>query len=226
MDRTPAQSVCDAIAILTAAGVMDFNGHASLRRSEGSFLINSGASDRAAMTPEQVCRVDGTGSPLDGIRPPNEVALHAAIYAARPDVQAVVHGHPKWSTLFTLTGKTIDVVMPQGCLVADLPVYPDPHSISTTERGAAVAGILGAHRGALLAGHGSVLTGQTLQEAVALAVYTEHNAERAYRARALGSPRCIPAADRDDYRQMLDKPGLYEKCWAFHLSQRRMADVR
>ncbi len=226
MTRDASHTICDAVAILAEAEVMDFNGHVSRRHPDGGFLINSAVSNRAAMTPAQVCRVDAEGAPLDGIRPPNEVALHAAIYAARPDVQAVVHGHPRWSTLFTLTGRPIDVVMPQGCLVADLPVYPEAHSISTPARGAAVAGVLGPRCGALLAGHGSVLAGGTLQEAVALAIYTEQNAERACRARALGVPRSIPPEEFEEYRQMLARPGLYEKCWAFHLSQRRTADVR
>lgn len=226
MPEMAAGLICEAVTILTGAGIMDYNGHASIRDELGGFLINSGASDRAAMTLDQVCRIDPAGEGIEGDRPPNEVQLHAAIYACRADIKAIVHAHPKWTTLFSLTGTPIPVVLPQGCLVADLPVYPEAHSISTPERGARVAEILSAQDGVLLAGHGSVLTGATLQQAVAYAIYAEQNAERAYLARALGTPRAIAPSEYEAYRQTLAKPGLYQKCWAYYLSQRRFADVR
>lgn len=220
MSEAHAELICDAISILTLNGIMDYNGHASIRSTKSSFQINSGASDRAAMTPDQVCLVDVSGELQEGDAPPNEVHLHAAIYASRPDVNAIAHGHPKWSTLFSLTNSEIPVVMPQGCLVADLPIYPYAHSISSSQRGSAVADVMGARCGALLAGHGSVFAGETVQEAVALAIYTEQNAERAYFARPLGDMKSIPSEEHEDYRRVLAKPNLYQKCWVYNLSQR------
>ncbi len=225
MDEATLDDVCEAVTILVAAGVVDYNGHASRRTDEG-FVINSGPSDRKAMTPDQVCHVDPAGRVIAGDRPPNEVHLHAAIYAARPEVAAVVHGHPKWTTLFTGTATPIPTVMPQGALVADLPVYPASHSINAPARGEAVAQTLGPCRGALLASHGSVLVGRDLREAVALAIYAEQNAERAWRAVALGGARPLPDDEAAEYRTALDKPGLFAKCWDFHLPERSRSDVR
>lgn len=221
MSINPAQQICDAISILTTAEILDFNGHVSIRDPKGGFWINTGASNRANMTPDQVCHVDVDGQP-DGnsSRPPNETALHTKILANNPKINAVVHGHPKWSTIFTLTRIPIPVVMPQGCLVANLPIYPNSHSISTSERGQAVSDLLGTEPGILLAGHGSVLTGKTLIEATALAIYTELNAERAYLAQNLGQPTAIPSVEHTMYCEGLAKKSLYEKCWQFYLNNR------
>lgn len=240
-DQALLQGICDAVTILVGAGVMDYNGHASMRdpaagAQQPGFYINSGASDRAAMSPDQVCRVrvdaPDTLAATDGIRPPNEAHLHAAIYAARPDVAAVVHGHPMWSTLFTQTGTPLPLLMPQSALISDTPTYPHAHSISTHARGAAMADAMGQARGIYLAGHGSVFTGRggdplaALTEATALAIYSEQNAERAWRAALLGPATPLPPGDLDAHRANLDKPGLFAKCWAFHLSQGRHANVR
>lgn len=226
MQGDGAQQVCEAVSILVAAGVLDYNGHVSLRMDDGSVLINSGPSDRRRMTPRQVSHLAPTGEVLDGDRPPNEVALHLAILKARADVAAVVHGHPKWSTLFTTCAKDLPVVMPQGSLVADLPVYPESHSISTPERGAAVADCLAAGPGAVLRAHGSVLVGTSLPEAACRAIYLEQNAERAYRAHALGGAVPLDAEVQAEYRRTLASPALYAKCWTFYSPEGGLDDVR
>lgn len=215
----PPDIICDAIRILTNADIMDYNGHVSCRAADGGFFINTGSSNRAAMTSDQVCRVDAQGQPT-GERPPNEASLHHSIYKIRPDVQAIVHGHPKWTTLFTLTRTLVPVVMPQGCLVADLPVYPHAHSISTDERGDHVATAMEERCGVLLAGHGSVTVGSSLHEAVALAIYAEQNAERAYMAKALGEATQIEPGDWPSHQTNLNKPFLFRKCWDFYLKLR------
>ena len=87
-DQKERAAICDGIAILVSAGVMDYNGHVSLRLADGGFLINSGASNRRAMTPDQITHLGADGKVVSGGRPPNEMALHKAIYARRPDVGA------------------------------------------------------------------------------------------------------------------------------------------
>ncbi len=226
MRENRAQEVCDAISILVSAGVLDYNGHVSLRLDDGSFLINSGSSDRRRMTPSQLSRLAMAGPLIDGERPPNELMLHVSILNARPDVAAVVHGHPNWSTLFTTCNAKLPVVMPQGSLVADLPVYGESHSISSAERGAAVVSCLGFGPGALLRAHGSVLVGASLQEAVCRAIYLEQNAERAYRARALGGAEPLDEPTQAEYRQRLASAALYRKCWTYYLPQQGAHDVR
>ncbi|MBL1435015.1 MAG: class II aldolase/adducin family protein [Rhodobacteraceae bacterium] len=214
------QEICDAVSILVAAGIMDYNGHASIRLDETTFLINSGASNRAAMDIAQISTADTAGQVVSGARLPNEVFLHAEIYKARPDVAALLHCHPSWTTLFSACGQNIPCVMPQGALVADLPIYPHSHSISSSSRGMALAACLGAESGAYLQGHGVVFVGQELKEPVCRAIYAEQNAERAYQSLSLGGATPLADATKREYAETLANPALYKKCWDFFLTQK------
>ncbi|MCU0908038.1 MAG: class II aldolase/adducin family protein [Rhodobacteraceae bacterium] len=216
MDRAAQDGVLAALRFLVRAGIVDWNGHASVR-VEGGFVVNSAASNRAAMTPEMLCRVALDGTVRSGDRPPNEVHLHAAIYLARADVRAVVHGHPAWLGTLTAAGERLAPVLPQGVLVADLPAYPHSHSISTAERGDAVATVLGAGRGVVLPAHGIVTVGADPVEACVLALYAEQTAERQVRAAPLGGARSLPPEEIAEYARSLDSPGLFAKCWDFIL---------
>ena len=90
------------ITVLERLGIIDFNGHFSARLDNDKVLINTGSSVRSAITSDDfvVVAADGTVDET-APKPPKELALHLAVYATRPDVNAVVHGHPKWSTLLT-----------------------------------------------------------------------------------------------------------------------------
>lgn len=212
-----AQQIGQALRVLVRTGIVDYNGHASFRCG-GGFAINSADSNRAALTADDISLAGPDGAVIGGPRAPNEVHLHAAIYAARPDVQAVVHGHPAWLTLLSSARMPLLPVMPQGALVWDLPVYPQAHSISTPERGAALAAVVGAARGAILQGHGIVTLGADLTEACALAVYAEQTAERQVRAVPLGGAKPLTEAEITEYRKTLNSPALFAKCRAFHLT--------
>lgn len=218
MPESLRQTVCDGLRFLVQAGLVDYNGHLAVRHPDGGFLINTGASNRAAMTPDQICHVGDDGVVIEGARAPNEVALHAAIFAARPDVGAVMHGHPEALTLLTCVGHTLQPVMPQASVLGDVPVYPHGHSISTPERGAAVAATLGARHGALLLAHGLVMTGADAISACVLALYAEQTARRQLAALPLGGARTLPKDEWQEYAKTLNSPTLFRKCWDFYLA--------
>jgi ribulose-5-phosphate 4-epimerase/fuculose-1-phosphate aldolase len=225
MDSGAADQVLQALRFLVRAGVVDYNGHASARVPDG-FVINSGASNRAAPTPDMLCTVTLGGDLLHGDRPPNEMHLHAAIYRARPDVQAVVHGHPVWLGTLTAAGQGLRPVLPQGVLVHDLPTYPHAHSISRADRGDAVARALGAARGVVLPSHGIVTVGADLTEAAVLTLYAEQTAERQVRAAPLGGARDLSAEDIAEYGNTLNSATLFRKCWDFVLEREGQGHVR
>lgn len=220
MKAEPADTICTALRFLVRAGLLDYNGHASLR-NDGGFLINSGASNRAAPTVADICQVALDGSLISGPKPPNEVHLHAAIYQARPDVQAIMHSHPKSICTLTSADRTLEPVMPQAALVDGLPCYPHAHSISTASRGADLAARVGSARGAVLMGHGIVMTGPDLLTACVTALYAEQTAERQLLAAPLGGAKPLQDAELAEYAKTLDSPGLFAKCWEFYLSDEK-----
>lgn len=210
------RDLLDGLTMLERIGIVDFNGHASTRLADGRILINSGASVRSRLTPEDISTIDGKGETVDGATAPIERHIHTGIYKARRDVGAVIHGHPKWSTVLTSAGIPLRPVLAQGCLVADAPLLDDPLSINTPARGEMLANALGSRRAALMRAHGVVVVGADMIEAFALAVYLELNAERQVEAAKIGTPYVFSEIEAAASESGLFKRGLLRKCWDYY----------
>lgn len=214
---TQRRLLMQGIGILEKFGVIDFNGHLSVRLDDGRILINSGASIRSALTHDDfvVVDLDGQWNP-DQVTPPAELPLHLAVYRARPDVKTVVHGHPKWSTLLTGAGKRYDVMLAQGALLGPIKTYMSPRSVNNEQVASEVAATLGDGNAALLRAHGSVVAAKDVLEATVMAIYLELNAERQVLSAPLGGGYVFTAAETEGARKGLAKRGLYEKCWNYY----------
>jgi len=214
------EQLVDAIRMLERAGYIDHNGHASARRDVGSFYINSGASVRGALTVNDIVTVDLDGTLVDGTaRPPLEFHIHSEIYRARPDVQAVMHTHPQWSTFLTMTGTKYKPVYAQGVLLGDIPVMNTPLSVNTKPMGELLAAELGRGSAVLLKSHGVVVVGSDIVEGFALAAYVEENAYRQYMAMQIGDPYVFSEAEQRASREKLWSASLFKKTWDHYHSK-------
>ena len=122
----------------------------------------------------------------DNRLPPTETAIHLGVYRAREDVQAVGHGHPPMSTLFTMVDRPVIAMRNFGFRFIGMPIHPDPTHIRTVEQGAAVARTLGKHKYCLLRGHGSVVAVDGVQEVFLDSLEMEENARSTIQAASLG----------------------------------------
>jgi ribulose-5-phosphate 4-epimerase/fuculose-1-phosphate aldolase len=214
------RTLVEAIRMLAGAGLIDHAGHGSARRDDGSFYINSGASVRRVLTADDIVTTDLDGRLLEGTaRPPLEYHIHAEIYRARPDVRAVLHTHPHWSTFLTMAGVPMQPVYPQGTLLGTPALLDSPLSVNTKEMGRRLAATLGAGRVALLKSHGAVVAGADLVECFALALYCEENAYRQYMAMQIGRPYVFSEEEQEACRKSLWSPGLFRKAWDHHRSK-------
>lgn len=214
------QQLVDAVRMLERAGLIDHSGHASVRRDAATFYINSGASVRGSLTVDDIVTVDFDGNLLEGgARPPLEFHIHSEIYRARHDVHAVLHLHPQWSTLLTMTGATYEPVYAQGVLLGHPPVLDSPLSVNTKAMGERLARTLGQERAALLKSHGAVTVGADLVEAFALAAYLEENAHRQYLAMQIGKPYVFGEAEQAACRENLWSASLFRKTWDHYRSK-------
>ncbi len=189
--------------------MIDFNGHMSCRiPGTGHVLINSGKSVRSALTAEDVIAIDMDGKPVEGdVVPPMEFHIHTEIYRQRPDVNAVAHTHPMWSTLFSMTGVPVEPVIMQAAVLGPIRVFPKTASINQKAVGRGGRGALGADRLMMLKSHGAVVVGADIVEAFVLAIYLEETAQRQYLARALGTPQRVERGPGgDDRRQPAQAP--------------------
>ncbi len=206
--------------MLASADIVDHSGHGSARRDGGSFYINSAASARGALTTDDIVTVDLDGNLVEGsARPPFEFHIHSEIYRIRPDVQAVVHTHPRWSTFLTMVGAPYRAGYAQGALLGDIPLLDSPLSVNTRPMGERVAATLGGGPAVLLKSHGAVVVGSDVVECFALAAYLEENAYRQYMAKQIGDPYVFSEAEQQAFRERLWTPNLFRKTWDHYRSR-------
>ena len=148
--------------------------------------------------------------PEDGYSVPNELAIHTALYLARPEVGAVVHAHPLASLLCGLAGLELRPVfgaynIPAARLAVNgVPVFPRAALITRAELAHELVETMGGSSACLMRGHGITTCGAGLQGAVvraldldALASVTDESARLGAAAPVLtaASPSC-PSGSR------------------------------
>jgi L-ribulose-5-phosphate 4-epimerase len=216
------QQLVDAIRMLERAGCIDHNGHCSARRDATSFYVNSGASVRGTLTVDDIVTVDLDGKLVEGTaKPPLEYHIHSEIYRARPDINAVMHTHPQWSTFLTMAGEKYKPVYAQGVLLGDMPVMDSVLSINTKPMGEKLAKILDRGPAVLLKAHGVVVVGADIVECFALAAYVEENSYRQYMAMQIGKPYEFSENEQKVSREKLWTAGLFKKTWDHYYSKIR-----
>jgi ribulose-5-phosphate 4-epimerase/fuculose-1-phosphate aldolase len=157
-----------------ASGPMASKGHISMRVPEdpNRFVVKGRGYEEdalALMRPEDmvVCDLDGykVEGP-EGSTPPQEVKIHSCILRTYPNVQSVVHVHPRYVILMTLLRAKIRVVCHEGPQVVRRtpPLYEHYKIIQSDEEGMEVANLLGDNRAVLLLGHGAATVGNSLSE--------------------------------------------------------------
>lgn len=216
------QQLVDCIRMLEQNDLMDYNGHASIRLPDDRVLINSGSCQRSCLTVEDICTIDLDANQLSGnANAPLERHLHCGIYRARPDVKAVVHTHPKWSTYLTMVGVRYAPVYAQGSIVHPVPLLDSPNSINNREMADRLAATLGDRPTALLKSHGAVSTGKDIVEAFVLLNYMEENAMRQYMALQIGEPYVFNDDELRLCREKLWNAGLFQRTWDHFRSKLR-----
>jgi ribulose-5-phosphate 4-epimerase/fuculose-1-phosphate aldolase len=211
---TVIQDLVIANRILAREEVVDAYGHVSVRHPDNPerFLI------ARSLAPELVGPADIVELDLDG-RPVREEGrslylerfIHAAIFAARPEVMAVVHAHAEDILPFGIAQelKLRPVIHSGSFIGAEVPVWDIADNFGDTNllvtnmaQGRDLATCLGGNSVALMRGHGFAAAARSLIEVVRLSVYLPRNARALMHARLLGgeikylSPGEIAARNR------------------------------
>jgi len=208
------QQLVRCIRMLERSGIMDYNGHASMRLDDGRMLINIGNCQRSRLTPDDICTIDFDGNVIEGNgKPPLEFHLHAGVYKARSDSGAVIHCHPNWSTVLSTAGVEYLPVYAQGSLVYPLPVLDSPDSINNPVMAKRLTDTLGDGPAALMKAHGAMTTGKTIIDAFVLLNYLEENAQRQYMAAQIGTPYAFTADELALCREKLWSESLFKRTW-------------
>lgn len=178
---------------MIAAGLgVGRSGNASLRIPGGMRITPSGV-EPERLDPADVVDMDLDGRILAGaLRPSSEWRMHAGIYRARPDAQAIVHCHSRHATALACCGRDIPafhymVAVAGGDSIRCAPYAP----FGTQELADAALVALGGRKACLLANHGQIALGETLAAALALAREVEELAAQYAAALAVGGVRVL-----------------------------------
>jgi HCOMODA/2-hydroxy-3-carboxy-muconic semialdehyde decarboxylase len=198
--------------ILGHEGILDACGHVSARHpaAPGSFMLSR------ARAPELVEEADLLKFSLVGepLRPDDrplylERYIHAAIYAARPDVGAVCHSHTPSVLAFSVSRTPLRSVIHSARFIGTgVPVwdlareFPGEWSplVRTLEYGQSLAAALGDGGMALLRGHGCVVAGRSPQEVVSRCIAMDRNARVQEAAHRLGGYTPLHDGECEDIR--------------------------
>jgi L-fuculose-phosphate aldolase len=178
---------------LERLGILDLTaGNISARVSDDAIAITPSGIPYGDTTPDDivVCGL-ADGDVIEGTRvPSSELALHRAVYAARPETGAVVHTHSPYATTLAVLRKPIPAVhyVISRLGTSEVPVV-DYATYGTQELAQnAFGGLGGTTKALLLANHGTLALGSDLDEAALNARVLEILAATYWRALAVGSP--------------------------------------
>ncbi|MDO9403205.1 MAG: class II aldolase/adducin family protein [Polaromonas sp.] len=184
--------------ILFMRGVVDGFGHISVRHpSDPQKFLLSRSRAPALVDRSDIGVYDLDGHALShaaGTAAYVERFIHSEIYRTRPDVQAIVHSHSPSVIPFGVTGHRLRPVfhlsgfLGSGSASFEMRDHAAESDllIRSPELGQAVAKALANHPCVLMRGHGSTVVGDSIEQAVWRAVYTEVNATLQASAMQLG----------------------------------------
>ncbi len=169
------------------------SGNASLRQNHG-FLITPSGMTVKAMSTKDMAEMDMQGITLGARKPSSEWLFHRDIYQARPEIGAVIHTHSMFASTLS-------------CLRQDIPPFHYMIAVTGSDTircadyalfgsqalsDAAINALRGS-RACLLANHGMIAIGKTMQQALSIAIEVEALCEQYLRAIQIGHPKILSA---------------------------------
>lgn len=183
-------------------------GNISVRFGAG-MIISPSAAPYGDLEPDMLQHITLDGERVGGVaeqRPSTEWRLHAVLLRTRPEVGAVVHAHPPYATALACLRRPIPAFhyMVAAAGGADIPcsAYATP---GTAELASAAMAVLRSRDACLLANHGIVAAGASVERALALAITVETLAEQYCHALAVGEPVLLTAAEMADALHVVRK---------------------
>jgi L-fuculose-phosphate aldolase len=190
--------VAGAARRLAAEGLLvGTAGNVSVRDDDRIAVTGTGVVLRDC-TPDQVSVVSLAGEMVEGtLLPTSELDLHLGVYAAT-DTAAVVHTHAPYSTVVACVLDELPVLHYQQLLLGGAVRVAPYATFGTPELAAHVREALADRQAALMANHGSVAIGGSLEKAVENALLLEWLATLHHRATALGTPHVLTEGQQAD----------------------------
>jgi ribulose-5-phosphate 4-epimerase/fuculose-1-phosphate aldolase len=177
--------------------LVDSFGHVTIRNPENPqryFMSRARAPGLVTKGDILEFNLDSTPVYLRGMRPYSERFIHGCLYKSRPDVMAICHNHAHELLPMAVTKTVMRPALHSAAVIGqEVPVWDIRDSfgdtnmlVTTNEMGASLAATVGKGKAALMRGHGSVVVGKSVQDAVFTTFYLRLNAEVLIKAMSMG----------------------------------------
>lgn len=209
--ETLLRAVIDACRRLHGQGLLAAaDGNVSVRLPDGRIAITPRGVPKSELLLQDFAFLDPDGTVLSG-DPSSERRMHLAVYRTAPEARAVVHAHPVTAIAWTLARPELSELpsdaLPEVILAAGrIPVVPMALP-GTESMGTALLPFLPEHRLLLLARHGGLAWGESVQEAVGAMERLEQVARILLAAEQLGGAKPMVEEDLFELRALRRKLG-------------------
>ena len=195
---TSRQAIIEAALEMESLGLTrGSSGNISLRTETGFLVTPSGMPPRT-LKPEDLVEMAMDGSWAGSRKPSSEWRFHRDIYAARPEIAAIAHSHPPFGIALASHGRGIPAFHYMVAMAGGRDIRCAPYATyGTQELSDHAVTALDGRFACLLANHGMIAAGKSLERAVALAVEVESLAEGYWRALQIGEPVILGEAEMD-----------------------------
>lgn len=186
--------------------VEDGEGNISVRLSKNEILVTPTSTNYDRLTPESIVHMDLDGNVIgSGNIPSTEVKMHLAVYRDRPKVNCVIHDHSTYATIISVLRKNIPILMEQQIIFLGGEIkctkITEAH---TDEMGSSALEALDRNNAAILANHGAVICGKSVDHAVRFGVILEKLAKVYWGSLQVGEPLPIPEENQVEHAKMFD----------------------
>ena len=165
---------------------------------------------------DRMVLVDADLKPLAGGRPNPGVRFHVWIYRQRQDVNAIIHTHAPWASALAATGKPLQIAHMDSAMLSGTAHLPEwPGVPVADDEGRIISAALGGARSILLANHGLLTAGSSVEEATYLAVFFERAARMQLRAMAAGGVREVKPELAAEACRFLLQPSIVRGTFAY-----------
>jgi L-fuculose-phosphate aldolase len=211
-EREKRQSIIDACRRMNAVGLnQGTSGNISLRHGDG-VLITPTSLPYDTMQPDQIVLMGLDGSCDAGQRPSSEWRFHLDILKARPEINAVVHAHPPYSTTLAIMGLEIPPLHYMVAVAGGDTIRCAPYAtFGTAELSRHAVTALEDRLACLLAHHGMIAIGPSLDKAMWLAIEVETLARQYHGCLQIGPPPLLSTAEIENVRRRIAGYGLAEE---------------
>ncbi len=189
------QQVADVARKMAETGLVSgTSGNVSARLAGGKMAVTPMGARCAQASSEEIVVVDAGLATVEGdMAPSSESLLHAAVYAARPDVGGIVHTHAVYSSAAAVAGLEIPPIVDEMVVALGGAVrvseYAPPASEEVAEN---VCAALGGRDAALIRNHGAVAVGESPRAALETAMLVERAARIFVLSSMLGAAATLP----------------------------------